>query len=290
VSDDGAHGLTIIAMLGSVFSPFYARARASASADPLRHVSMHVVAYGPGTEAWSLTERDGTRGQLERSAYALRIGASTMRWRGDVLEVEFDERTAPWRGALRGRVRLHAPNRFAEPQAIDGRGAHLWWPIAPSARAEVEIDSHGVSFRGAAYPDANAGDEPLERRLRRWDWARLATDDGALITYDVEDASGQRHELTLAFDQENRPCEAPTLVHSKLARTRWGVERATRADHAGSAHVLRSYEDTPFYARSLLRAEVGGKRGRGVHESLDLERFRRPEVQFLLPFRMIDAR
>ncbi len=277
-------------MLGSVFSPFYARARAGGPAEPLRHVSMHVVAYGPGTEAWSLTERDGTKGALERSADRLRIGSSTMRWRGDVLEVDFDERTAPWRGSLRGRVRLHAPHRFAEPQAIDGRGAHLWWPVAPSARAEVELDSHGLSFRGAAYHDANAGDEPLERRLERWDWARLATDDGALITYDVEDASGERHELTLCFDRDNRPREAPSLVRSTLPRTRWGVRRGTRADHPGAAHVVRSYEDTPFYARSLLRAEVGGRRGQGVHESLDLERFRRREVQFLLPFRMIDAR
>jgi carotenoid 1,2-hydratase len=50
---------------------------------------------------------------------------------------------------------------------------------------------------------------------------------------------------------------------------------------------VRTLEDTPFYARSLL--SVGNNAGvarLAMHESLDLERFRSPWVRRLLPFRM----
>ena len=45
---------------------------------------------------------------------------------------------------------------------------------------------------------------------------------------------------------------------------------------------MKTLEDTPFYTRSEI--QVGG--GQFMHESLDLHRFCRPWVQFLLPFRM----
>ena len=48
----------------------------------------------------------------------------------------------------------------------------------------------------------------------------------------------------------------------------------------------RTLEDTPFYARSLLDTCLLGEPVHGVHESLDLERFRSGWVQMLLPFRM----
>jgi carotenoid 1,2-hydratase len=50
--------------------------------------------------------------------------------------------------------------------------------------------------------------------------------------------------------------------------------------------VLRTYEDTPFYARSLLATEFDGVIGTAMHESLDLDRFNSRWVQCLLPFRM----
>jgi carotenoid 1,2-hydratase len=50
--------------------------------------------------------------------------------------------------------------------------------------------------------------------------------------------------------------------------------------------LSRSLEDTPFYARTLSTARVGGQRVHLVHETVDLQRFERPWVQFLIPFRM----
>jgi carotenoid 1,2-hydratase len=45
-------------------------------------------------------------------------------------------------------------------------------------------------------------------------------------------------------------------------------------------------EDTPFYSRSLIKAEMFGCSVTAIHESLVLDRFTAPWVQAMLPFRM----
>jgi carotenoid 1,2-hydratase len=63
----------------------------------------------------------------------------------------------------------------------------------------------------------------------------------------------------------------------------WRIQRATHAIQ-NDLRVVQTLEDTPFYARSVLRA---GDHGAPIlHESLDLERFRSAWVRTLLPFRM----
>jgi carotenoid 1,2-hydratase len=46
ISDDGANGLTIIAFIGSVFSPYYKWARRKREADPMEHCALNVSLYG----------------------------------------------------------------------------------------------------------------------------------------------------------------------------------------------------------------------------------------------------
>jgi carotenoid 1,2-hydratase len=276
-------------MLGSVFSPWYAAARRRGPTDPLRHCAVNVALYGAGSRTWALTERG--RDAVERTSDRLRIGASHLTLARDgALEVHFDERTAPLPGSLRGKVRLEASGIFAEPQVLDASGAHTWWPVAPRTRAHVNVSSHGVSFEGSAYFDANAGGEPLERRLARWSWARVDRGNGTVITYDVTDRAGNGDTRTLAFDRDNRRVDAPRLLPCALGRGAWGVARPGRADHSQGLRALRTLEDSPFYTRTEIEACVGGRLGRGVHESLDLERFENPWVQRMLPFRMRDER
>ena len=43
LGDDGQHGLTIIAFIGSVFSPYY---KLSGRSDPANHCAMNVALYG----------------------------------------------------------------------------------------------------------------------------------------------------------------------------------------------------------------------------------------------------
>ena len=53
LSDDGQHGLTLIAFIGSVFSPYYAWARRRGPADPQNHCALNVALYGPGGNRWA---------------------------------------------------------------------------------------------------------------------------------------------------------------------------------------------------------------------------------------------
>ena len=52
------------------------------------------------------------------------------------------------------------------------------------------------------------------------------------------------------------------------------------------AHVRRTFEDTPFYARSEVASVLGGEGVLAMHESLALDRFKSGVVQAMLPFRM----
>ncbi|MGK3997142.1 carotenoid 1,2-hydratase [Sorangium sp. So ce1024] len=287
MSDDRRCAITIIALLGSVFSPYYARARERGAADPLMHCSMNVALYGPRADRWALTERP--RDAVFRSPRSLAIGPSAMEWSGGELRVAFDEITAPLPTRLRGTVRLRAdaPEPGARAGvALDGAGRHRWAPIAPIARAEVELTHPSLRFTGSAYLDTNAGDEPLASAFESWTWSRALGADGVALTYDVRRRDGTRLLVGRAFDAGGGARELPPLVPRPLGGTRWGVERAIAADPGSSPRLLRTYEDTPFYARSLAAATFAGEPATVVHEALSLDRFVSPWVQFLLPFRM----
>ena len=85
LSDDGQHGLTIIAFIGSVFSPYYAWARARGTGDPLNHCAVNVALYGRDRKRWAMTERG--RGHVGRASSSLAIGPSLLTWDGDALTI-----------------------------------------------------------------------------------------------------------------------------------------------------------------------------------------------------------
>ncbi len=70
----------------------------------------------------------------------------------------------------------------------------------------------------------------------------------------------------------------------------WRVQRAMRAPPERPPEILETLEDTPFYARSLVRAplpgRLDGEMETWMHESLSCDRFARAWVRALLPFRM----
>ena len=68
-----------------------------------------------------------------------------------------------------------------------------------------------------------------------------------------------------------------------LPRTLWRVPRRISA---GAPTVVDTLEDTPFYARSVIGAEMLGTQVNAMHESLAMDRFTAPWVQAMLPFRM----
>jgi len=287
LSDEGPHALTIIVFVGTVFSPFYFRARRRGEAMAEAHPAFNVVLYGPRSESgWVFTERD--QGALTRSADALTLGPNLITWEGDTLVVRFDERTAPMGQPLSGEVRLHPVQLFNAPVALDEAERHHWWAVAPQARAEVRLTQPDLHFRGSAYHDTNWGDEPLEEGFRYWNWSRAELDAGTVVLYDADRRQGGERLFGRLFRQngEHEPFEAPQRV--PLKGTLWRVPRATRADADGAEEVavVRTLEDTPFYNRSELHTRLGGQSVRAVHEAVDLDRFRRRWVQFMLPYRM----
>ena len=76
LSDDGRHGLTLIAFVGSVFSPYYAWARRRGPVDPSNHCAINVALYGVAGKRWAMTERD--RPALQRSTERLAVGRSIL--------------------------------------------------------------------------------------------------------------------------------------------------------------------------------------------------------------------
>jgi carotenoid 1,2-hydratase len=83
-----------------------------------------------------------------------------------------------------------------------------------------------------------------------------------------------------------QPFVAPDRV--PLSRTGWRIDRGLRSE--SDARAIRTLEDAPFYARSVVAAQLCGEPVMMMHESLSLDRFRRPVVQAMLPFRMPRAR
>ncbi|MEO8936247.1 MAG: carotenoid 1,2-hydratase [Burkholderiaceae bacterium] len=288
LSDDGAHGLTIIAFIGSVFSPYYAHARhrgGSAIADPLAHCAINVALYGKGANRWSMTERRAS--EVTRSATRLQIGPSALAWTGDTLTLHLDEVTAPLPRRLRGTIEVKTGARPTHRVALDAQGRHRWGVIAPAARIDVAFDAPRLAWSGSAYLDSNRGSVPLEHDFTRWNWSRGHLADGrTAVVYDIERREGGPFAIADWFDAEggHGAFEPPPVA--PLPVTRWGLARETRSELATAPTIALPLEDGPFYSRSVVNTRWLGQPVTSVHEHLSLQRFDRRWVRALLPFRM----
>jgi carotenoid 1,2-hydratase len=279
--------VTLIAFIGSVFSPRYFRARRrDPAADPLAHCGINIGVYGRHDQRWVFTEVG--RAAVRRSTDRLALSATALQWTSAGLELRFDERAVPFGRRVRGTVRLDAGPRFSSAFAVDPHGHHHWWPIAPVARVEVELEEPALRFAGSGYLDSNFGDAPLERAFSKWTWSRASNETSTVVLYDVTTREGDMRPLGLRFERDGTmvPLSEPTEVQALPPTTVWRMPRLMRAARGGSPRVLRTFEDTPFYSRSLVELPLGGASMRAVHESLDLGRFAHPLVQRLLPFRI----
>lgn len=231
-----------------------------------------------------MTERGA--GRVVRDAASLRIGGSGLRWDGRALVFAVEERSVPWGRRIAGEVRVVPEALTGFSAEIDGQGRHRWRPMAPRARVTVALGKPGLAWEGTGYLDSNDGDEPLEAGFRRWDWCRAPLSGGkTAILYDTEPRVGGARGIAIRVGADGGVArfEAPGLV--ALPRSRWGVARSTRAEDGG-ARVARGLVDAPFYARSVIGTRLLGEDVEAVHESVDLNRFRAPWTQAMLPFRM----
>jgi carotenoid 1,2-hydratase len=287
LSEDRRHGLCLIAFLGSVFSPYYAaaRRRAGTRADPLDHCAFNISLAGPGAR-WSMTERP--RRDLRLDAARLSIGRSSLVHRDGQYVFELDELGSPWPRRVRGQVTLTPLLEPGVRYPLDEAGAHWWTPLAPRARIAVELVHPRLRWSGEAYFDSNRGTRPLENDFHGWDWSRSVggVGGGARVYYATRHRREAARALALDFRADGQVAELGSAAAQRLALTRWGIRRTVHGDGSGAARLIETWVDAPFYARSLLAADSAGQTVHTVHESLDLDRFARRWVQWLLPFRM----
>jgi carotenoid 1,2-hydratase len=229
-----------------------------------------------------MTERPSEA--VSRTTNSFRVGPSSLSWDGKSLTIRIDEIAVPIPGRIRGTVRV-VPTAIAQQAfVLSENGQHMWWPIAPCARVQVALDHPQLRWQGDGYFDTNRGDTPLEQGFNDWQWARGAMQDGAVILYETQRRDGSRIDLAMTFDPQGnmQVFQPPPMV--ALKRTSWRVGRSVRSE--GGANVVKTLEDAPFYARSVISAKLLGEPVTLMHESLSLDRFAMPVVQAMLPFRM----
>jgi carotenoid 1,2-hydratase len=231
-----------------------------------------------------MTERGRTA--VKRSPENLKLGPSALTWTDGALTIDVDEIGAPLPRRVRGRIVVRPSVQPATAFALDEATHHVWQPVAPMARIEVMLDRPGLNWNGSAYLDSNFGDEPLEQGFKDWTWSRAHMRDGCVILYDAQMRSGATRSLALHCAADGTLSERPAIPEAGLAPTRWRIGRSSRADAGAEIQIERTLEDTPFYARSLIRTTLYGEPALAFHESLSLDRFRSPVVKAMLPFRM----
>jgi len=282
--------------VGSVFSPYYARARRTlgdALAPAEQHCALNLALYrrAPGSthyqRFWAMTERPGN--QVQRSPCALQIGPSRLDWRADGLHLDVNEWTAPWPRRLRGHVHLQPQVQPGRTFGLDRVGRHQWQPISPVARVAVDFEHPRLRWQGEAYLDCNHGSRPLERDFSDWQWSRSRlSGHRSRVHYDLHDLEGEPRSLALLIDAAGHVhAEKPPPLWA-LPSTGWGLPRRYRAHDGTPPRLLATLESGPFYSRSLVHSPAVGDEGplTSVHESLSLARFTAPWVQALLPVRM----
>lgn len=285
LSADGAFGITLIAFIGSVFSPYYALARRMGHGDPLNFCALNVALYGPRRKIWAMTERG--RAGISRAASSLVIGPSSVSWDGDCLTFRISETAVPIPSRLRGEVRIFPKASMSDVYRLDHTGRHRWRPIAPCSHVEIAMTDPSVRWRGDGYIDTNDGDEPLEEAFHSWTWSRANLRRGTAILYDVAARHGHASSpLALICDPQGTVESFRLPPATPLPPTRWGIARQTYAEDVSSVRIERTLESAPFYARTLISTRLFGEHTLAVHESLSLERFCAPWVQAMLPFRM----
>lgn len=206
-----------------------------------------------------------------------------MRWEGNDLTIDIQERCAPVPFPLRGRVTFSPGTFYEAPVRLAETGNHFWQAAAPHGRVTAEFSAPGLSWSGPAYHDMNWGDEQLENAFTRWTWLRAKTEQGTQVVYDVERRDGSPLAFGRLF-REGAVTEVPVPPGHELKRGMWGMTRSVRSETP--PRLIGRLEDAPFYTRSHVGLTLGGQACEGFHESLSLDRFMHPAVQLMLPFRM----
>ncbi len=281
IADEGGRAVSVIGFIGSVFSPWYAW---SGRRDPANHCCINVATYGPGGR-FTMTDRGRAALRLSRDEF--RVGPSRMVWRNGQLIIEVDEIGAPpLVSRVRGTITV-TPEALTEVEMLLAPdGGHVWRPFGPVSTVDVDLEAKGWQWRGHGYFDANFGTRALEADFSYWTWGRFPVRSGATCFYDATARSGAHVAQAIHFDhQGGAEVIAPPPV-APMSRSLWAVRRETRGDAGTRARQVLGMLDAPFYCRSAVETVIDGEPTLGVHEALDLDRFRSPLLKPMLAVRV----
>ncbi len=281
ISDCGTRAISIIAFIGSVFSPWY---KWSGRKEPDNHVCINVATYGRGGR-FTMTDRGRTA--LRQTATSFTVGPSSLTWTGDELVIDINEVSAPpVISRVRGQVRVR-PKAVTEVElALTPDGAHIWRPFAPISDISVDLEAEGWQWSGHGYFDSNFGTRALEEDFSFWTWGRYPTQAGAVCIYDAERRDGTTLESAIAFSPQGEAWHTQAPPRVRFKRSLWQVRRETRADAGTAPKQVLPMLDAPFYSRSAVETTLNGERVTGVHEALDLNRFASPFLKPMLAVRV----
>ena len=281
MSDDGKRAVSVIGFIGSVFSPWYAW---TGRRNPQNHCCINVVTYGPGGR-FTMTDRGSAA--LRQSRDALQVGPSRMAWVNGTLVIDVNEVSAlPIISRVQGQIRL-TPTAVTEVEAIlTPSASHVWRPFSPSAKIEVDL-TQGHRWSGHGYFDSNFGTAALEADFHRWTWGRYPrAHGGTTCFYDGIRTDGSSLQVSIDVAANGQVTELPPPPITPLKRTAWGISRGTRCDVGATPRQTMAMLEAPFYSRCLVQTQIHGETVQGVHEALDLTRFRSPVVKAMVALRV----
>ncbi|HVG57740.1 MAG TPA: carotenoid 1,2-hydratase [Hyalangium sp.] len=273
----GEHSAVFIFMVGSLFSPRYSVA-ARRGGLPREHCAVNFALYHRGTRRhWVLSEYAVME---QESPHRLRIGRSTLSYSGETVRMEVDERTAPWGRPVRARLVLEPVTPLGDEVQLVPELPHWWQPMAPRARALLEVDTEGVRAEGMGYHDTNHGAEQLGKRLSGWHWSRTHGEHETVVDYVLPDGTSP---VRVTAAPGRMRCERGASGEVlPTERTGWGL-RVPRHLRAGTTVVgaPRLLESSPFYARVEARQHGLDTLG----EVADFRRFHSPLIRWMAHFR-----
>lgn len=223
---------------------------------------------------------------LRQTEDSFTVGPSHLSWEGDRLVIEVNEISNPVISRVKGRIVLHPTGLTGVELPLTPDGAHVWRPFAPSAEIEVDLGQDGWKWRGHGYFDANFGTRALEADFSHWCWGRFPLPDGAACFYDAQFRDGSALDFAVKFGHDGSVQQMDPPPVTRFARSIWGVRRETRCDPGETPKQVQFMLEAPFYSRAGVETTINGYRSRGVHEALDLDRFRGPWLMPMLAVRV----
>ena len=280
ISTDNEKAISVIAFIGSVFSPWY---RWYGRKNPHNHCCINVVTYGKKGR-WTMTERGESAVILKDDTF--KVGPSSMRWVNNKLIVDINELTTPHLSRLKGQVIIE-PSQISNIEVpLKSDGTHIWRPFSPISKIHVDLNIKGWNWSGHGYLDGNFGTRALEDDFSYWTWSRLTGNSESMTFYDANLRDGSIFNLGLRFDNNGDIDFIEGVPKTSFSRSLWQVYREARSDSGYQPRQIQNFLDSPFYSRSKIRTRIQGNEVEGVHEALDLNRFANPLIKPMLALRI----